>query len=170
MPNESRRDTASGGSWPNDSLLDDTDRRLLQALREDARLPNVRLAELVGIAPSTCVARVRSLRDRGVIRAFRADVDPRALGLTLQALISVNIKVGARQTIPRFAAEMRELPEVSQVFFLGGAEDFILDVATRDSDHLRAFVVDNLSGHPAVASTRTSIVFEHDTHPVGPIG
>ena len=158
---------AAAGPRPNDPPLDDIDRRLLDALREDARMPNVRLAELVGVAPSTCIARVRSLRERGVIRAFRAELDPRALGLTLQALISVNIKVGARQTIPRFAAEMRALPEVSQVFFLGGAEDFILDVATRDSDHLREFVLENLSSHPAVASTRTSIVFEHDARPTG---
>jgi len=46
------------------------------------------------------------------------------------------------------------------VFFLGGAEDFIIHVATRDTDHMRQFVVDNLSAHPSVASTRTSLVFD----------
>jgi len=54
------------------------------------------------------------------------------------------------------------LPEVVQVFFLGGSEDFIIHVATRDSDHVRQFVVDNLSAHPSVASTRTSLVFDHN--------
>jgi DNA-binding Lrp family transcriptional regulator len=140
---------------------DAIDRRLLQLLRDDARIPNARLAEEVGLAPSTCLARVRALVDSGVIAGFHAQLDPRALGLALEALISVNIRSGARQTIATFAEEMRELPEVQQVWFLGGAEDFILDVATRDSDHLREFVVANLSAHPAVASTRTSVVFEH---------
>jgi len=140
---------------------DAIDRRLLELLRDDARIPNARLAEEVGLAPSTCLARVRALVDSGVIAGFHAQLDPRALGLALEALISVNIRSGARQTIATFAEEMRELPEVQQVWFLGGAEDFILDVATRDSDHLREFVVANLSAHPAVASTRTSVVFEH---------
>jgi DNA-binding Lrp family transcriptional regulator len=58
---------------------------------------------------------------------------------------------------------MRNLPEVVQVFFLGGSEDFIVHVATRDTDHVRQFVVDNLSAHPSVASTRTSLMFEHHT-------
>ncbi len=143
--------------------LDAIDRRLLELLRDDARISNARLAEEVGLAPSTCLARVRALVDAGAITGFHAQLDPRALGLTLEALISVNIKAGARQTIARFAEEVRALPEVQQVWFLGGAEDFILDVATRDSDHLREFVVENLSGHPSVASTRTSVVFEHTT-------
>lgn len=141
--------------------LDAVDRRLVDLLRDDARMPNARLAEEVGLAPSTCLARVRALVAAGVITGFHAAVDPRALGLGLEALISVSIRSGARQTIAAFSAEVGALPEVTQVYFLGGAEDFILDVATRDSDHLREFVLEHLSSHPSVASTRTSVVFEH---------
>jgi DNA-binding Lrp family transcriptional regulator len=140
--------------------LDEVGATLVRLLQDDARLSNARLAEEAGIAPSTCLMRVRSLIDRGVIRGFHADLDPRALGLGLEALISVNIRVGARNTIASFSSEMRVLPEVVQVFFLGGAEDFIIHVATRDTDHMRQFVVDNLSAHPSVASTRTSLVFD----------
>lgn len=143
--------------------LDDIDTTIVRLLRDDARISNARLAEEAGIAPSTCLTRVRSLIDRGVIRGFHADLEPRSLGLGLEALISINIRVGARKAISQFSDEMRQLPEVVQVFFLGGSEDFILHVATRDSDHVRQFVVDNLSAHPSVASTRTSLVFEHHT-------
>jgi DNA-binding Lrp family transcriptional regulator len=136
--------------------LDDVDLALIRLLRDDARM-----AEEAGIAPSTSLTRVRSLIERGVVRGFHADLDPRALGLGLEALISVNIRVGARKAIAQFSDEMRRLPEVVQVFFLGGSEDFMLHVATRDTDHARQFVVDNLSAHPSVASTRTSLVFEH---------
>jgi DNA-binding Lrp family transcriptional regulator len=142
--------------------LDAVDTRLLGLLQSDARMTNASLAAVVGIAPSTCLARVRGLLESGAITGFHASIDPRALGLGLEALISVNIKVGARRAVATFADEMRALSEVTQVFFLGGGEDFILHVATRDSDHLRQFVVDNLSAHPSVASTRTSLVFEHD--------
>jgi DNA-binding Lrp family transcriptional regulator len=144
-----------------DAALDDVDRALVSLLRSDARMSNAKLAEHVGIAPSTCLTRVRSLIERGVLRGFHADLDPRALGLGLEALISVGIKSGARKAIAAFSEEMQSLPEVVQVFFLGGAEDFIVHVATRDTDHVRQFVVDNLSAHPSVSFTRTSLVFEH---------
>ncbi|PRY67278.1 AsnC family transcriptional regulator [Glaciihabitans tibetensis] len=141
--------------------LDEIDGQIVRLLSADARIPNATLAATVGIAASTCLARVRSLVARGVIRGFHADISPRALGLGLEALISINIRVGARQAIAAFSEEMRELPEVVQVFFLGGSEDFVVHVATRDSDHLRQFVVNNLSAHTSVASTRTSLMFEH---------
>ena len=147
--------------------LDDTDLRLLELLRADARTPNSRLAELAGIAPSTCVARVRSLVDRGIIAGFTTIVAPAARGLTLEALISVSIRAGARQRIPEFHADMSKLPEVAQLFFLAGSEDFVLHVAVRDTGALREFVLDHLSAHPAVASTRTSLVFQHELHGVG---
>jgi DNA-binding Lrp family transcriptional regulator len=68
--------------------LDDTDRRLIALLAQDARMPNNQLAERAGVAPSTALTRVRALRERGVIRGFHADVDARcdwsALGRELR--------------------------------------------------------------------------------------
>jgi DNA-binding Lrp family transcriptional regulator len=141
--------------------LDDVDRTLLRLLQENARTTNARMAELAGIAPSTCVARIRSLVERGVITGFAASIDPVAVGLGLEALISVNIRAGARARIAEFSAGIRRLPEVVQVFFLGGSEDFVIHLAARDSAHVRDFVVEHLSADPTVASTRTSLVFDH---------
>jgi DNA-binding Lrp family transcriptional regulator len=141
--------------------LDEIDREILRILRANARIPNNRLAELAGIAPSTCVARVKSLVTRGVITGFTANVDPSSVGLSLQALISVTIRAGARNLMMELGDEIRQFPEVVQLYFLGGAEDFIIHVAVRDSAAVRDFVLDNLSAHPAVASTRTSLVFDH---------
>ena len=142
--------------------LDEIDRSILRILRANARIPNNQLAERVGIAPSTCVARVKSLVTRGVITGFTANVDPSSVGLSLQALISVTIRAGARNLMVELGQEIRQFPEVVQLYFLGGAEDFIIHVAVRDSAAVRDFVLDNLSAHPAVASTRTSLVFDHD--------
>jgi DNA-binding Lrp family transcriptional regulator len=142
--------------------LDEIDRSILRILRDNARIPNNQLAERVGIAPSTCVARVKSLVTRGVITGFTASVDPSSVGLSLQALISVTIRAGARNLMVELGQEIRQFPEVVQLYFLGGAEDFIIHVAVRDSAAVRDFVLDNLSAHPAVASTRTSLVFDHD--------
>jgi DNA-binding Lrp family transcriptional regulator len=141
--------------------LDAVDRTILTALQEDGRMPNSELAQLAGIAPSTCVARVRSLVERGVISGFSAQVEPAALGWGIQALISVGVRSGARQHIVEFGDQIRALPQVVQVFFLGGSEDFIVHIAVPDSNSVRDFVLERLSANPIVATTRTSLVFDH---------
>jgi len=147
-------------------VLDAVDHGLLALLRSNARLSNASLAASVGIAASTCLERVRSLVNRGVIRRFTVDVDPAALGLGVQALISINIHSGARSQITPFATRIRALPEVVQFFFVGGNEDFLVHVAVQDTAGLRRFVVDNLSADPVVAATRTSIIFDHVAPPL----
>jgi DNA-binding Lrp family transcriptional regulator len=141
--------------------LDDIDRRILTELHADARIPNNALAEAVGIAPSTCHGRMRRLQDLGVIRGFHADIDPAAIGLNLQAMISVSLQSGARGRIRDFIAAIRRLPQVMDVYFLAGADDFILHVAARDTEDLRSFVVENLNADADVAGTQTSLIFEH---------
>jgi DNA-binding Lrp family transcriptional regulator len=141
--------------------LDQLDRQILRELTRDGRISNAELADRVGIAPSTCLGRVRALVADGVITGFSAEVAPAALGLALEALISVTLRAGARSSLATFMAEMRQRPQVVQVFFLGGSEDFIVHVAVRDSDDLREFVLEHLSNNPAVANTRTNVVFDH---------
>lgn len=141
--------------------LDETDRRLLTMLHADARISNSALAEAVGIAPSTCHGRVRRLQELGVIRGFHADIDPTAIGLPLQAMVSVSLRAGARGKIRTFLQQIRSKRQVIDVYFLAGADDFILHVAARDTDDLRSFVVDNLNADADVAGTQTSLIFEH---------
>ncbi len=141
--------------------LDDTDRRILAALHLDARMANSALAEAVGIAASTCHGRVRRLQEIGVIRGFYADIDPAAIGLPLQAMISVNLQSNARGRIHGFIEQIRKRPQVMDVYFLAGADDFILHVAARDTNDLRSFVVENLNADADVAGTQTSLIFEH---------
>jgi DNA-binding Lrp family transcriptional regulator len=141
--------------------IDDVDRRILTALHDDARISNSALAELVGIAASTCHGRVRRLQEIGVIRGFYTDVDPAAVGRPLQAMISVSLQSNARGRIRHFISEIRKLPQVIDVYFLAGADDYILHVAARDTEDLRAFVVENLNADPDVAGTQTSLIFEH---------
>src|SRR5215469_13948897 len=90
--------------------VDAIDRAILELVTADARITNQRLAEQVGIAPSTALARLRALRERGVIRGFRAEVDLAALGRPLQALIAVRLAVHARDQIDAFTDTVRRLP------------------------------------------------------------
>ncbi len=141
--------------------LDDVDRALLRELERDGRISNKDLAARVGVAPSTCHARVAALRARGVLRGFHAEVDPEAVGRGLQAIIAVRLQAAARPRLGTFARTLAARPEVRDVYLLGGAEDVLLHVAVQDSRALRTFVVEHLSTRSEVAHTQTSLVFEH---------
>jgi len=141
--------------------MDAIDRRIIEILVEDARIPNSQLAARAGIAPSTCLARVRSLRERGVIRGFHADIDPAALGRPLQALIAIRLSVHSREQIEGFTEHVRNLDAVLSIFHMTGETDYLLLVATQDAHDLREFVVEHLASDPAVAHAQTSLVYEH---------
>ena len=141
--------------------LDSIDRAIVRLLSKDGRLPNNAIAEQVGIAPSTCLSRIRSLMDRGVIKGFHANIDPAAIGLSVQVLIAVRLKASTRSHVGTFAREVAKLPGVMNVFFLGGADDFMLHVAAVNTDAVRDFVAQHLSQRDDVANTVTNLIFDH---------
>ncbi len=148
--------TAGGPVQPKklQRVVDPVDRAILHVLAEDARITNAALAQRVGIAASTCLLRVRALRESGVIRGFHADVDPAALGLDLQAMIAVKLAAHARGSMGPFVARMRRQPEVLDVYFVAGADDYLLHVAVESTAALRDFVAEHLSRDPTSASPR----------------
>lgn len=145
--------------------VDSIDTAILELVAADARITNQRIAERAGVAPSTALARLRALRERGVIRGYHAEVDLAALGRPLQALIAVRLAVHAREQIDAFTAAVRELPGVLMVFHLTGVTDYLVWLAAADPQDLREFVVDHLATHPAVAHAETSLIYEHHRGP-----
>ena len=141
--------------------MDRIDSEIVAALQNDARLSNKELAARVGLAPSTCLGRVRRLIKDGVLRGFHADVDPTALGITLQAVISVRMAVHSTKAFESLERHVLELREVVGLFNLAGRDDFVIHVAVRDSDHLRRFVVESITSRPEVQQVETNLVFEH---------
>lgn len=140
--------------------LDDTDRRILAVLADDGRIPNNALAERVGVAASTCLVRLRELRRRGVLRGVHARVDLAAAGRPIQAMIAVRLRAHVREQVEAFRATAPSLPGVVAMYHLSGKDDYLLHVALPDPDALRDFVLQHMTGHPAVGHTETSLVFE----------
>ncbi|MET0422836.1 MAG: Lrp/AsnC family transcriptional regulator, partial [Actinoplanes sp.] len=141
--------------------LDQTDRDLLALLEVDGRMPNNALAERVGIAPSTCLTRVRRLRELGAIRGFHADIDPAWIGRPIQAMIAVRVRSESREAIGRFAESLAGIPAVRDVYFVSGSYDFLLHVATADVEDLREVITERLSSTGLIAGTETYLIFEH---------
>lgn len=152
----------SVGAGPKERrVLDPVDRRILELLRSDARMPNNAVAAAVGIAPSTCHGRIRALQEQGVIRGFHADVDPAATGRGLQAMIAIRLHAHARSNLATFKDYLAQLPGVESIFFVTGDRDFLIHVALADSGALRDLVANNISVHPEVTGTNTSVIFEY---------
>ncbi len=152
---------ASSNILRDSGTLPPIDARILAILRRNARTPNNAIAAEVGVAPSTCLARTRALEKSGAIRGYHAEVDPATWGAPLQFLVSVRLRAGARHRLREFTEQMRSRPEVLNIYFLGGSDDFLLHVAVADSQHIRDFILDQLSANPEVASTQTNMIFEH---------
>jgi DNA-binding Lrp family transcriptional regulator len=146
--------------WMNDlDELDSVDRALLHELQNDARQTNKALAAKVGVAPSTCLERVRELQLRGVITAFRAEIDPAAIGRPMEAILSIQQRGPHRRSTEVLLSDAAALPETVRVMALTGTTDFIIHVAVRDMEHLRDLVW-GLIERPEIGRVQSSLVFE----------
>ena len=146
-------------------VRDRIDREILAHLQHDARISNKELAAKVGLAPSSCLARVRRLERAGVLLGYHAEVDPRVYGVTLEALVAVRLERHARAAISGFEKHALTLPEVRGVYHLTGADDYLVHVAVRDAEHLREFILSAFSTRPEVAHLETSLIFSHRRNP-----
>lgn len=137
--------------------MDDTDRLVLDVLRADARVSIRDLAAQVHVSRASAYARVKRLRDSGVIRGFTVDIDPAALGLGLPAYVHVRIKQNSWKT---FRQKAWALEEAVHVALVAGDFDCVLLVRTRDAEHLRELVLERIQALPEVLATQTVLVFE----------
>ncbi|MDQ0379546.1 Lrp/AsnC family transcriptional regulator [Amycolatopsis thermophila] len=141
--------------------MDELDSAIVRLLQEDARQSNRDIARKVGIAPSTCLERIRLLRQRGVIRGYHADIDLGALNRGVQAIVAVQIRPLNRAVVDSFESSVAHLPEVISVFTLAGSDDFLVHVAAQDIDHLHAFLLERFTSRREVVGFRTSIIYQH---------
>lgn len=139
------------------SRLDDTDHQILETLVVDGRMSMRTLAETLHISRANVYARVERLRATGVIRGFRADVDPELSGLGTSAYVTLNVRQAAWRQI---AQRLQVLPGVVHIALVGGEFDVVLLVRARDNTDLGRLVLDEIQGMEGVVSTRTLLVFE----------
>ena len=141
--------------------LDRTDFDILTLLRQDGRMPHRDIAEQVGLAPSTVHDRIDKLKESGALMGIHAEVDERAIGVGLQALIAVRLRKHSRDLVEEFRAHALSREPVVSLYHVGGEHDFLLHAALRDAGHLRDFVLDEFTTRDEVEQLETSIVFEY---------
>ncbi|GAA1868817.1 Lrp/AsnC family transcriptional regulator [Myceligenerans crystallogenes] len=149
-----------------DVRLDSVDLAILTELQNDGRLPNKTLAQRVGVAPSTCLARTQRLQDAGVIRGYHADVDPAAVGRGLRAVVAIRLSAHSRPILGPFVEWARGLPQTREVHHVTGPDDFLVHVACHDTDELQRLVLE-FTARREVGRVQTDLVFA--SWPGGPV-
>ncbi|MBM2623266.1 Lrp/AsnC family transcriptional regulator [Actinoplanes sp. LDG1-06] len=141
--------------------MDEVDSAIVRELQANARQTNRDLARAVGIAPSTCLERVRLLRDRGVITGYHAEIDLGALNRHVQAFLHVQVRPMSREVIENFKAYATGLPEVLSVFVVAGGDDFLVHVGVPSVDALHSFLMDKFTGRREIVGFRSSVIYQH---------
>lgn len=138
--------------------MDATDRNILTTLQQNGRTTNVELARTNDLAPSSMLERVRRLEEKGVIRGYRAELDPKQLGYTIAALVMINLSHHQATSIDDFEVGVTAIPEVKACFHVAGRYDYILHLVVRDIDHLSELVKHRLSALGGVEKQETFLV------------
>ena len=149
MSRISRRDHDPAERRPT-IALDEVDKKIVEALQEDGRLPYTKLAVEVGLSEAAVRQRVQRLTESGVIQIV-AVTDPMMLGFRRMAMIGLKVEGDLRVA----ANDISEIPEVSYVVVVSGSFDLMMEVVCEDDDHLLALLNDKVRSIPGVRSTES---------------
>jgi DNA-binding Lrp family transcriptional regulator len=138
--------------------LDDIDQRILRELSRDARQPNLALAERVGLSPSACLRRVQALERAGVIRGYRAVLDPEKLGIGFTAYVTVGLNTHTKAAQESFERAVARAREVRECHNITGTVEYLPRVETADLAAYKHWHTDVLGTLPGVAGITTYVV------------
>ena len=139
--------------------FDRYDRQLLEVLQTDGRISNQDLAERISLSPSSCLRRVRTLEESGLITGYRALLDAKKLGLSLMALIHISMDRHTPERFGHFEAAVAAIPEVLECLLITGQEaDYQLKVVVADMDAYQELLLDRVTRIAGVTGVRSSFV------------
>ena len=137
--------------------LDSVDRQILGDLQDDGRMTNVDLAKRAGISAPPCLRRVRGLEEAGIIRGYHADLDPEALGYSVQVFAFVGLTSQAEADLRLFEEMVSAWPQVRECHMLMGETDFLLKIVAHDWDDFQRFLTTRLTPAPNVSHVKTAL-------------
>ena len=137
--------------------LDSVDRQILHDLQDHGRMTNVDLAKNAGISAPPCLRRVRALEDVGIIKGYHADIDPDALGYSVQVFAFVGLTSQAETDLRDFETLVSTWPQVRECHMLMGEIDFLLKIVAHDWDDFQKFLTSNLTPAKNVSHVKTAL-------------
>ena len=142
------------------NALDRTDKALLAALQNNARLTVAELAEQVSLTTSPCWRRVKILEQKGLITGYQAIISPKHLGYGVTAFVSVMMASHSQETARKFEQCLLDIPEIVACHNISGRYDFLLEVVAKDLESFGEFAREVLQALPAVKEIYSSFSFK----------
>ncbi len=140
--------------------LDRTDYKILRCLQDNARISNVELAETVGLSPSPCLRRVKSLEESGVIKRYVGLIDAGAVGLPISIFVSVSLDRQERHGLEEFESLIQSYAEVMECYLMTGSYDYLVRIVVPDLQSYERFLADKLTRIPGVANIQSSFALK----------
>jgi Lrp/AsnC family transcriptional regulator, leucine-responsive regulatory protein len=140
--------------------LDKIDLKILNALQNDGRISNLKLAEVVALSPTAVLARTQRLQREGYILGYEARLNPAKLGRGLTVFVEVLLERTTPQVFDQFKAAAQARPEILECHMVAGGFDYLLKTRVRNMAAYREFAATALWQLPGVRETRTYAVME----------
>ena len=140
--------------------LDEIDQNILAYLQDEARMPNVDLAEKVGLSPTPCARRVKNLEAEGVISRYVTLVDQKAVGLPVSVFVNVTLERQVEQALGVFESFIADRPEVMECYLMTGDADYLLRIVVTDLEAYERFILDHLTKVPGIANIKSSFALK----------
>lgn len=138
--------------------IDQTDKKILDILQEDAKITNIELANRIGISAPATLERVKRLEKNGVIKKYVALVDPAKVSKGTFALVSVALMIHQIPSIDSFTKQINKLEEVLECYHITGSDDFMLKIAVENIEKYELFILQKLTKIKGVSKVTTNIV------------
>lgn len=138
--------------------LSRSDRRLLNALQQDATRSQVELADIAGMSRTSCWRRIREFEEARLIERQVAVLDPKAVGFNIQVLLLVAMTEHSDRNRESFERHVSLLPEVLECFSVSGERDYLLQVVAHDMESYNDFLNAQILRHEAVRSASSTFV------------
>lgn len=140
--------------------MDEINQRILRVLSQDGRISNLDLAEKVGLSPSACLRRVQELEREGVIKGYRAVIDPEKVGAGFVAYVTVGLNSHTKAAQEAFERAVARATEVRECHNVTGTVEYILRIETRDLAHYKHWHTEILGTLPQVHAITTFVVMD----------
>lgn len=139
--------------------MDKIDRYTLKALQKDGRKKNTELAKETGLAPSTMLDRVKKLEEKGILKGYRAVMDPKKLGLNAQGFACISLDRHNVKDIQNLEKEIKLIPNVRACYHIAGRFDYLLHVVAPNLNGFGNIIKDKLATIPGMGKIETFLVY-----------
>ena len=142
-------------------MLDKIDLKILEILQINGRISNIELSEKINLSPTPCLKRVKKLEKEGIIKNYKAVLDPQKLGYNIVGVILMRISDSSREAVDKFAAAITKIPAITECHMTTGRIDYIAKVYSKSFEDYEAIIKDDIGRIPNILSMETLFLFSN---------